>query len=140
MVGDSYEACHPASQLTPRAQLWKSRAYSARSERIDEHFANGSLVISLLDGRYRRYSPARLHYFGNRVDDLPLLREMDVVTFATAEKLPSAAAGTAAIRAPAPRRPEPGGADVLNDLLNNEKVFTVYSGDLVSRFTQAAGQ
>jgi hypothetical protein len=51
------------------------------------------------------FFPARLHYLRNRVDDCRLLREMDVVvrawhcrvTFATAKKLPSLAAGTAAI-------------------------------------------
>ena len=51
------------------------------------------------------FLPARLHYLRNRVDDCRLLREMDVVvrvwhwrvTFATAKKLPSLAAGTAAI-------------------------------------------
>lgn len=46
-----------------------------------------------------------MHYLRNRVDDCRLLREMDVVvrawhcrvTFATAKKMPSLAAGTAAI-------------------------------------------
>src|SRR6266700_784442 len=64
-----------------------------------------SLPISRRDGRCRRSSPARLHYLRNRVHDCRLLREMDVVvrawhwgvTFATAKKLPSLAAGTAAI-------------------------------------------
>jgi hypothetical protein len=67
-------------------------AYSARSERIGKHFATDRYL-------------SRLHYLRNRVDDYRLLREMDVVvrawhwrvTFATAKKLPSLAAGTAAI-------------------------------------------
>src|SRR5215831_21102378 len=61
--------------------------------------------LSRRNGRCRRSSPARLRYLRNRVDDCRLLREMDVAvhawhwraTFATAKKLPSLAAGTAAI-------------------------------------------
>jgi len=52
------------------------------------------------------------------------------VTFATAKKLPSLAAGTAAILVHriAEARNAP-------NILNNEKVFTVFQGDLVSRST-----
>jgi hypothetical protein len=53
------------------------------------------------------------------------------VTFATAKKLPSLAAGTDAISAPHREGPERAAPNILN----NEKVFTVYSGDLVSRST-----
>jgi hypothetical protein len=71
--------------------------------------------------------PARLQ----RIDDCRLLREMDVVvrawrwgvTFATAKKLLSLAAGTAAICS----APHHGGPErSAPNILHNEKVFTVF--------------
>ena len=85
--------------------LCTSGAYSARSERIGKHFATDRYLSR--GGTVDAAVPpaARLHYLRNRVDDCRLLREMDVVvrawhwgvTFATAKKLPSLAAGTDAI-------------------------------------------
>jgi hypothetical protein len=73
--------------------------------RISRHFATDRYLSRGGTVDARRSSPARLHYLRNRVDDCRLLREMGVVvrawhsrvTFATAKKLPSLAAGTAAI-------------------------------------------
>jgi hypothetical protein len=79
------------------------------------------------------FFPARLHYLRNRVDGCRSLREMDVVvrawhcnvTFATAKKLPLLAARTAAILV---HRNRGGPERAAQNILNNEKVFTVVAG------------
>ena len=108
-----------------------NEAYSAPSESIGKHFAidrylsRGGTVDAAVP------PAARLHYLRNRVDDCRLRREMDVVvrawhwrvTFATAKKAAVArrwdCCHFSALHRGGPERAAP-------NILNNEKVFTVY--------------
>jgi hypothetical protein len=77
------------------------------------------------------FHPARLHDLRNRVDDCRLLREMDVVvrawhcrvTFATAKRLPVARCWDCCHFSAAHRGDLERAAP---NILNNEKVFTVF--------------